>query len=117
SGRRFSIVVVAEGAAPAGSGPLMLSSRDPAAPGRLGGIGNWLSGELAQRTSHEVRSLVLGHLQRGGSPTARDRILGTRFGSEAVHLVQQGLFGRMVALHGTAIRHVSLAEAVGSRKT
>lgn len=113
-GRRFSIVVVAEGAAPAGGQPLTLG--DPNAPARLGGIGTWLANELSRRVEHEVRSLVLGHLQRGGSPTPQDRNLGTRFGVEAVRLVERGGFGRMVALHGTEIVDVSLDEAVGVLK-
>jgi 6-phosphofructokinase 1 len=113
-GRHFSIVVVAEGAAPHGGTAITVG--DPNAPARLGGIGNWLAGELGKLVEHEVRSLVLGHLQRGGSPTPQDRNLGTRFGVEAVHLVARKEYGRMVALHGTQIVSVALEEAVGILK-
>ncbi|MBI4493308.1 MAG: 6-phosphofructokinase [Chloroflexi bacterium] len=117
SGRSFSIVVVAEGAAPAGVGLFTIEPRDPLARARLGGIGDWLADQVGQRTEHEVRSLVLGHLQRGGSPTPRDRILGTRFGVEAVRLASREQFGHMVALRGTEIVAVTLDEAVGVLKT
>ena len=80
---------------------------DPAAPARLGGIGNWLASQLDGRVNHEVRATVLGHLQRGGSPTARDRILGTRFGVRAVELVESGQLGHMVALRGDEMMNVT----------
>ncbi len=116
-GRNFSIVVVAEGACPVGGIPMTVESKDPLAPRRLGGIGNWLAEQLAHHTTHEVRVTVLGHLQRGGSPTPCDRVLATRFGCAAAHLVGQREFGKMVALRGQHVVPVTLEEAVGALKT
>lgn len=110
----YSLVVVAEGCAVEGHGQFtqpLLSSLD--AP-RLGGIGNWLAYELARRIDVEIRSTILGHLQRGGTPTVFDRILATRFGCEAVELIARGQFGRMVALRGQDVTSVALSEAVGT---
>jgi ATP-dependent phosphofructokinase / diphosphate-dependent phosphofructokinase len=84
---------------------------------RLGGIGAELAKEIEERTGFETRYTVLGHVQRGGSPTARDRVLATRFGLRAAELVHEGGFGRMAALHGDAIVDVPLADAVAERKT
>ncbi|MBI2941023.1 MAG: 6-phosphofructokinase [Chloroflexi bacterium] len=111
-GRAFSIVVVAEGAAPHGEKQVFQQSTDAVALARLGGIAHVVGYELQQRTPHETRVTVLGHLQRGGSPSPFDRILGTRFGAMAVELVARGGFGRMVALHTPRIEDVSLDEAV-----
>ncbi len=118
-GRPFSIVVVAEGATPEGGREIYQAahSRDPAAPARLGGIGNWLTDELTGRVEHEIRSTVLGHLQRGGSPTARDRILASRFGVRAVELIEEDLLNHMVALRAERIEAVPLAAAVARNKT
>jgi len=113
-GRKFSIVVVAEGARPQGGEQIYQPSRDPLAPRRLGGIGQWLAQELSKICDHEIRVTVLGHLQRGGSPSPFDRILATRFGAAAVRLVAEGGFGRMVALRSTRIVSIPLAEAVHS---
>ena len=84
---------------------------------RLGGIGEALAGEIEKKTGYETRVCVLGHLQRGGSPTAFDRVLGTRFGVKAVELIKDKKFGRMVALQGIKIIDVPLAEAVKELKT
>jgi 6-phosphofructokinase 1 len=114
--RSFSIVVVAEGAAAQGAQPSFLASRDPTSPRRLGGIAAWVAGEIEQRLGVEAREVVLGHLQRGGSPIPFDRILGTRFGAAAARLIAAGSFGQMVALHTPDIIAVPLATAVGTPK-
>jgi 6-phosphofructokinase 1 len=84
---------------------------------RLGGIGVVLSREIEQRTGFETRATVLGHIQRGGSPTAFDRILGTRFGIAAVDLVHKGDFGKMVCLRGLKIETILLKDAVAKPRT
>jgi ATP-dependent phosphofructokinase / diphosphate-dependent phosphofructokinase len=116
-GRFASIVVVAEGAVPA-EGTLALASRETDQFGhvRLGGIGNVLAEEIESRTGFETRVTILGHVQRGGTPTAFDRVLATRFGVAAIEAVHDGAFGQMVALQGGAIVRVPLAEAVGELK-
>jgi 6-phosphofructokinase 1 len=118
AGRFASIVVVAEGASPK-EGTLELVDKGVDAFGhvRLGGIGNLLAEEIEARTGFETRVTILGHVQRGGTPTAFDRILSTRFGIAAIDAVHDGAFGQMVALRGTAIMRVPLAEAVGELKT
>jgi 6-phosphofructokinase 1 len=116
---RFSpIVVVAEGAVPA-EGTMSLTSGEKDAFGhvRLGGIGDRLAGEIEQRTGKEARAVVLGHIQRGGTPTAFDRWLATRFGLHAITAVNEGDFGMMVALRGTDIVRVPLAEGTAKLKT
>jgi phosphofructokinase-like protein len=112
------VVVVAEGAVPEG-GAELLAAGDVDAFGhkRLGGVGIWLADEIAQRTGAESRAVVLGHVQRGGTPTAYDRVLATRFGVHAVDAVHDGQAGVMVALHGTEIIRVPLAEATEVIKT
>ncbi len=117
AGRKFSIVVAAEGARPEGGEQLYRESRDPAAPKRLGGIGQWVADELGRICDHEIRVTVLGHLQRGGTPSAFDRILATRFGAAAVRLIAAGGTGQMVALHATRIVNIPLAEAVREQRT
>ncbi|MDD2703612.1 MAG: 6-phosphofructokinase, partial [Candidatus Omnitrophica bacterium] len=84
---------------------------------RLGGIGDQLAKEIEKRTGFETRVSVLGHIQRGGSPTAFDRVLGTRFGVKAVELLKSKMFGRMVALSGNKIIDVPLEDAVKALKT
>jgi 6-phosphofructokinase 1 len=84
---------------------------------RLGGIGAILASAVEEKTGFETRYTVLGHIQRGGTPTAFDRVLGTRFGVAAADLVARGEFGKMVSLQGNKIRAVDLAEAVGKLKT
>jgi phosphofructokinase-like protein len=121
--RRFEreyapIIVVAEGAIPEGGGEALISGeKDAFGHVRLGGAGTWLAEEIAQRTGKESRAVVLGHTQRGGTPTAYDRVLATRFGLHAVDAVHDGDFGVMVALRGTDIVRVKLAEATAELKT
>ncbi len=116
--RYAAIVVVAEGAAPV-EGTMVVTSGELDAFGhaRLGGIGQRLAEELEKRTGREARAAVLGHIQRGGTPTAFDRVLATRFGLHAVDAVHEGAFGTMVALRGTEIVRVSLGEATAAPKT
>src|SRR5512143_2574876 len=122
-GKKYNIVAVSEGArfsdAPGAEPSLVLQTAEKDAFGnvRLGGIANILANEIEQRTGFETRAVILGHLQRGGTPTAFDRILATRFGVKAVDLVHEGKFGLMVALQGTKIVPVPLADAVGKTKT
>ncbi|MDX1494755.1 MAG: ATP-dependent 6-phosphofructokinase [Longimicrobiales bacterium] len=111
AGREFAIVVVAEGAYPAGGEPLFKSGK------RLGGIAKVVSDEIHERTGYETRELVLGHLQRGGSPIAYDRLLALRFGCAAVEMVRQENFGTMVALDPPRVHAVPLADAISRRKT
>jgi 6-phosphofructokinase 1 len=112
------IVVVAEGAVPA-EGTMALQDQGLDAFGhvRLGGIGQLLEREIADRTGKEARATVLGHVQRGGTPTAYDRVLATRFGLHAIDAVHEGESGVMVALRGTDIVRVPLAEATKELKT
>lgn len=112
AGSKFSIIVIAEGAAPAG-GEQMRVAGTQGTGARFAGAGNRLAEQLEEHTDHEVRVTVLGHLQRGGSPSPFDRILATRFGTEAVQLVAAGGFGRMVAYHGTEVDSVPIGEVVG----
>ncbi|HEU5394486.1 MAG TPA: ATP-dependent 6-phosphofructokinase [Candidatus Methylomirabilis sp.] len=118
-GKDFSIVVVAEGAKPKGSGVQVTTTDKVDAFGhvRLGGIGTVVSEEIERRTGLETRVTILGHVQRGGSPTPFDRVLATRFGIKAVDLVLAGDFGKMVALQGNRIVAVPLADAVKHLKT
>jgi 6-phosphofructokinase 1 len=121
--RRFEsqyspIVVVAEGAQPKGG----IRSGDGAPTDafghvRLGGIANWLEGEIEERTGHEARATVLGHVQRGGTPTAFDRVLATRFGLHAIDAAHEGQWGKMTALRSTDIELVDLVEATAELKT
>lgn len=117
-GKSFSIVVVAEGAK-AKDGEMVISKvlKDSPDPIRLGGIGNKLADDIEKLSGIETRVTVLGHLQRGGRPSAYDRILSTRYGVAAVELINQGKFGSMVALQGDSITSVTLEEAVGKLKT
>jgi len=117
-GRNFSIIVVAEGAKPKGGKEIVYSeSIDEFGHIRLGGIGYYLGKEIEKCLSIETRVVVLGHLQRGGSPTAFDRILATRFGIAAIDLVHEGKFGYMVAIKGNKIVSVPLKDVAGKRKT
>jgi 6-phosphofructokinase 1 len=119
------IIVVAEGAQPLdgdssgspGSGGGMAVGTDAFGHVRLGGIGEWLAAQIEHRTGKEARTTVLGHIQRGGTPTAFDRVLATRFGLHAIDAVRAQDFGRMVALQGTEIVTVPLAEAIKTLKT
>ncbi|MCM8770965.1 MAG: 6-phosphofructokinase [Candidatus Omnitrophica bacterium] len=117
-GKTFSIIVVAEGAQfKEGSLITQEEKLDEFGHVRLGGIGERLAQEIEKRTGYETRVSVLGHIQRGGTPTAFDRILGTRFGVRAVELVLEKKFGRMVALSGNKIIDVPLENAVAALKT
>ncbi len=112
------IVVVAEGATPADGGEALLNGEvDAFGHVRLGGVGTWLAEELERRTGNESRAVVLGHVQRGGTPTAYDRVLSTRFGLQAIDAVNDKEFGVMVALRGTDIVRVPLSEATAELKT
>jgi ATP-dependent phosphofructokinase / diphosphate-dependent phosphofructokinase len=112
-GRYFSIVVIAEGAKLAQDEQFsQTAARDEFGHVRLGGIGNLLAQELEQRTGFETRAVVLGHIQRGGSPTAFDRVLATRYGVAAIDAVHQRQWGKMVALRGNDIVPVPLKDAV-----
>ncbi|MBM3660107.1 MAG: ATP-dependent 6-phosphofructokinase [Actinobacteria bacterium] len=118
SGTDFSIVVVSEGATPAeGTMVLQEQALDEFGHVRLGGIGNRLALEIEARTGYETRVTVLGHVVRGGTPTAFDRMLATRLGLEAAGAVHDGDFGKMVALRGNDIVRVPLADAVTELKT
>ncbi|MBI4410252.1 MAG: ATP-dependent 6-phosphofructokinase [Gemmatimonadetes bacterium] len=112
AGRRFAIVVAAEGAVPLEGAPAYSEVAGPGREARYGGIAERLAREISERTGHESRSLVLGHLQRGGSPSAFDRIIALRFGAAAVRCVAEGHFGTMVALKPPEVRAVPLEDAV-----
>jgi phosphofructokinase-like protein len=116
-GAKFSIVVVAEGAIPKGGKLALLEEAHGGYAERLGGIGANVCAALAELTGKETRSVVLGHLQRGGAPTSFDRVLATRFGGKAVELVKSGQFGTMVAFAPPDIIARPLHEVVGKTKT
>ncbi|MDP2943716.1 MAG: ATP-dependent 6-phosphofructokinase [Candidatus Omnitrophota bacterium] len=117
-GKTFSIVVVAEGAKFKDTSLITQEEKlDEFGHVRLGGIGEILGKEIEKRTGYETRVSVLGHIQRGGSPTAFDRILGTRFGIKAVELIKNKRFGRMVTLTGNKITDVPISEAIKELKT
>ncbi len=116
AGRRFSIVVVAEGARPKDGTIELLERRGVGTVDRLGGIASKVARTIGHQTGKEVRTLVLGHLQRGGSPTTYDRLLALRFGAAAVRAIADGCFGVMVGLNGPDITRVSLEEVVGRSK-
>lgn len=112
AGRFASIVVVAEGALPLpGTLELPVPEVDVYGHQRLGGIGTTIGGEIERRTGYETRVTILGHVQRGGTPNAFDRVLATRYGVAAVDLVAEGAYGHMVCLRGGAIDRITLAEA------
>ena len=114
-GRHFSIVVVAEGAHPVGGKPSVIDD-EPGRAERLGGIGRRVADELGEMTGKETRTVVLGHLLRGGGPTTRDRILSLRFGAAAVRALREGCEGCMVALDPPIVRYVPLAKVTGRMK-
>jgi 6-phosphofructokinase len=122
-GKVFSIVVVSEGyELTYESGERQLVGQEARASDqfghvRLGGVGDVLADEITSRTGYETRVTVLGHVQRGGTPTPRDRVLATRYGLKAADLVHEGRFGRMAALQGDSIVDVSLEEATAELKT
>ena len=111
------IVVVSEGAEPKGGMPIAdPTALDAFGHARLGGIGQWLEAEIEGRTGHEARATVLGHVQRGGTPSAFDRVLATRFGLHAIDAAHAGSWGQMTALRGTDIELVPLADATAELK-
>ena len=111
------IVVVSEGAEPKGGMPIAdPGATDAFGHARLGGIGQWLETEIEEHTGHEARATVLGHVQRGGTPTAFDRVLATRFGLHAIDAVHAGRWGTMTALRGTDIVLADLADATSELK-
>ena len=115
-GRRFSIVVVAEGAMPAGGKLTLREEAQPGADERLGGIGERVAQEIERRTGKETRTVVLGHLQRGGRPVPYDRLLALRFGAAAVRVVARREFSVMVALDPPEVKTVPLSAAIGRMK-
>lgn len=116
-GSRFSVVVAAEGAFPAGGGRVVQQQASgPHSLERLGGIGDHVARELSRCSAMDARVMVLGHLQRGGSPSSFDRILGSRLGVKAVELVEAGRFGEMAALRGGIIDSVPMEQAVRALK-
>jgi 6-phosphofructokinase 1 len=116
AGRHFSIVVVAEGASPKGGDVTLIGESLPGQARRLGGVCDVLARAIQLKTGKETRSLVLGHLQRGGMPTGYDRLLATRFGAAAVRAMSDGRWGQMVALQSPDIVCISLAEALREPK-
>jgi len=117
-GKKFSIIVIAEGAIPKQVGKsVTLGGTDEFGHTRFGGVGDYLAKEIEKKTGFETRATILGHIQRGGSPTAFDRVLGTRFGVAAVDLVAQKKFGYMVSLKGNKVTSVPLKEAISKLKT
>ena len=117
-GKNFGIVAAAEGARFKDEEEMLKTQeKDSFGHVMLGGIGKTLADRIEEMTGFETRYTVFGHIQRGGSPTAFDRILGTRFGVHAVKLIEEGKFGRMTSLRGTNIEDVTLEEAVGKLKT
>ena len=115
--RDFAIVVVAEGAKPKGGKMLTKGKKQIGREVKLGGIADWVAKEINRLTGKETRSLVLGHLQRGGHPTTFDRLIATRFGAAAIRLIQQGDFGKMVALDPPKVLAVPLKDAIERMKS
>lgn len=116
-GKRYTMVVAAEGARPREGGFVTSAGQQENREARLGGIGQMIATELERRTGKEARAVVLGHLQRGGSPTNMDRALCTMFGAKAVELIAEGKFGQMVAYTGTHVVGVPLLDAIGTLRT
>jgi 6-phosphofructokinase 1 len=116
AGRHFSIVVAAEGAFPRGGEESILGESLPGQAKRVGGIAELIARDVQMITGKETRSLVLGHLQRGGQPTGYDRLLATRFGGAAVRAVADGRWGHMVALHSPHIVTIPIAQALAAPK-
>lgn len=117
AGKHFTLVVVAEGAREKGAAFVTLADQVANREARLGGIAGIVGAEIEKRTGKETRACVLGHLQRGGSPTNFDRALSTLFGAEAVDLIAAGRFGEMVSFQGSHVVPVKISEAIGRLKT
>ena len=118
-GRAYTIIVVAEGAKPKEVDEFLTKDQSLDAFGhvKLGGVGDFLAKQIEKKTGAETRMTNLGHVQRGGTPTAYDRVLGTRYGIRAIDMVHEGKFGRMAALQGNKIIDIPLSDAVGTLKT
>jgi len=116
TGRLYTVIVVAEGARPAGGNVSVLGKAVGQAE-KLGGVGEKVARELEERTGREARTVVLGHLLRGGSPTSFDRLVALRFGAAAVRAIEQGQSAVMVALASSGLQHVPLADAIRRMKT
>ena len=116
-GKRFSIVCVSEGARPAG-GDQVVSRVDPTSPDpvRLGGIGQKVAHDIEAATGIETRAITLGHIQRGGTPVATDRVLATEFGNMAIELLDAGERGRLVVMKGRTVTHIPIEEAEGKQR-
>jgi 6-phosphofructokinase len=119
SGKRFAIVVVAEGAKlPHAEGQVTAGTKlDSFGHARLSGIGQALAEEIEKRTGFETRSVNLGHTQRGGTPTAYDRMLATRYGIAAIDMVHEGKYGQLAVLRGNEIKSIPLADAIAKTRT
>jgi phosphofructokinase-like protein len=115
-GRHFGIVVAAEGAFPRGGTESVIGESMPGQAKRVGGVAETLAKQIQEKTGKECRSLVLGHLQRGGMPTGYDRLLATRFGGAAVQAVEDGKWGHMVALQSPNIVTIPIEDALGKEK-
>jgi 6-phosphofructokinase 1 len=115
-GKTFSMIVISEGATVDGYCSINGSRNDFKSP-RAGNIGEFVAQTIKNNTGYETRVSVLGHIQRGGTPTAYDRLIGTQFGIKAVELVKQNNFGKMVSLRGNKLKYVDISEAVKERKT
>ncbi|MEZ4426011.1 MAG: 6-phosphofructokinase, partial [Gemmatimonadota bacterium] len=115
-GRRFAIVAVAEGARALNEDAVFIETGRPDAADRYGGIAERLARQIAEHTGRETRSLVLGHLQRGGHPNAYDRLLSLRFGAAAVQMIADGHFGCMVALDPPEVKAVPIVDAIRELK-
>jgi 6-phosphofructokinase 1 len=116
AGRHFSIVVVAEGAVPIGGDVSIMGASLPGQDRRLGGIAGRIAFEIQKRTGKEARSLVLGHLQRGGQPTGYDRLLATRFGGAAVRAIADERWGHMMALQSPHIVTIPISQVLAEAK-
>jgi 6-phosphofructokinase 1 len=116
SGRPYAIVVVAEGACEAGEDLIVAEGAKAGREQRLGGVAEYVAKEITARTGQETRTMVLGHLQRGGSPTTNDRLLALRFGAAAVRMVEEGQWGQMVCYRPPAMSSVPIADAIRERK-
>ena len=116
AGRRFSIIVVAEGAFPAGGEESVLGASMPGQAKRVGGLADRIARQIQEQTGKECRSMILGHLQRGGQPTGYDRLLATRFGGAAVRAVAEEQWGRMVALQSPNLVTIPIDEVLAHPK-
>ena len=116
-GKHFTLIIATEGARPQGGGFVTSGAQEQNREARLGGIGAQVAAEVERRTGKESRVVVLGHLQRGGSPTNMDRSICTLFGAKAVDLIAEDQFGRMVSHSGKEVESVPLAEAIGQLRT